>query len=366
MLGGKQGQAGFRRLYGSPSACAIAIKTQYGCPIDLPQHFHLLRCQGGAQGGHSPGKARLMQGYDIHIPFHHNQVRGHHTFGPWRPHGRTGAVQSEQQPALGKKRCFRPVQVFRLPIPQNTPPEGDKPPLAVTDGECHTPPEQLALWPAILIYPHEPGLRHLLGGYALWGKCLHQMPTPRTGPAQPKSRYGLTRQATTEQVVQPCTPFGLIKGGGPHGLSGLQNIFQRADMGHLLTRGAGVSWHFHPCGGGQLLHRLGEVFALHLHDKGDDIPMHTTAEAMEVVIIHIERRRFFPMEGAAPFPVPPRTREFDPPPDNRRYGRAGAQFIQKIGINGHGVRMLLRALAQQGLYGGTCAAHIQRSAKLAF
>ena len=88
--------------------------------------------------------------------------------------------------------------------------------------------------------------------------------------------------------------------------------------------------------GRQAFHRFHELRAFGLHDEGNGIPMGAAAEAVEVIVIDVERRRFFPMKGAAALPVPPGFEQPRLPPDQTGQGRAGAKLIKKTGGQGHG------------------------------
>lgn len=69
----------------------------------------------------------------------------------------------------------------------------------------------------------------------------------------------------------------------------------------------------------------------------NDIAMRTTAKAVIEMLIVVNRkgRRFFVMERAAGFELPPGARDFDPPPDNIRQGQPIADFIQKLRRDSH-------------------------------
>jgi hypothetical protein len=88
--------------------------------------------------------------------------------------------------------------------------------------------------------------------------------------------------------------------------------------------------------GRQPFHRFHELRAFGPHDEADGIPMRAAAEAVEVVVINIERRRLFPMKGAAALPVPPGFEQPRLPPDQTGQRRASAKLIKETGGQGHG------------------------------
>jgi len=88
--------------------------------------------------------------------------------------------------------------------------------------------------------------------------------------------------------------------------------------------------------GRQPFHRFRELRAFGLHDEGDSIPMRAAAEAVEMIVINVERRRLFPMKGAAALPVAPGFEQPRLPPDQTGQGRAGAKLIKETGGQGHG------------------------------
>ncbi len=151
-----------------------------------------------------------MQGNNIHIPFHHHQIRRQYAFGAWRTHSRTGTVQPEQQPPLGKDRSFRPIEVFGLPITQNTPTKGNQSPFAIPDGKSDAPPEQLTLGVPVLIHPHQAGFGHHLGRNAFGCEGRNQFSPPLTRPTQAEGFQRFPREATPQQVIQPGAPFRFV------------------------------------------------------------------------------------------------------------------------------------------------------------
>ena len=88
--------------------------------------------------------------------------------------------------------------------------------------------------------------------------------------------------------------------------------------------------------GRQTFHRFHELRPFGLHDEGNGIPMRAAAEAVEVVVINIERRRLFPMKGAAALPVAPGFEQPRLPPNQTGQGRAGAKLIKETWGKGHG------------------------------
>jgi len=88
--------------------------------------------------------------------------------------------------------------------------------------------------------------------------------------------------------------------------------------------------------GRQAFHRFHELRPFGLHDEGNGIPMRAAAEAVEMIIINIERRRLFSMKRAAALPVPPRFQQPRLPPDQTGQGRAGTKLIKETGGQGHG------------------------------
>ena len=132
--------------------------------------------------------------------------------------------------------------------------------------------------------------------------------------------------------------FKIITGGLQNPIMGFGALGPLA----LLRR---IHGNFEPGVAGQPLDRFGERQIVQLHDKIDGAAMFAAAEAMieTLVFVHGEGRRFLVVEWteASMFPAP----LLQPHPFADQPGQidAGAQFIKKLGREGHAPIIPIRA-----------------------
>ena len=159
---------------------------------------------------------------------------------------------------------------------------------------------------------------------------------PGPSPAEAKALDGILGQATTAEIFQRWPAFRQPE--AP--LKRLHRCFHDRIQIPRLAGAFGITrgefGDIKPRFAGEPFHRFHELRAFGLHDEGDGIPMGAAAEAVEVIVIDVERRRLFPMKGAAALPVAPGFEQPRLPPDQTGQGRAGAKLIKETGGQGHG------------------------------
>ena len=330
-FGGEHGQRHLGGAGGGAGAGGIAIKAQHGLGAHRPEGFELLRGQRRAEWGHRAGEAGLMQGDDIHIALHRDQ-----------PGAAEDALARQMQAIklapLGKQRRLRAIHVFRLTIAEDAAAEADATPAAVMDGEHHPVEEEIDQ--ALLALLHQPGLEQLGGLDAQFAQIAGQRATAGAGPAQAEGGDGGGREAALEQVIQRRPALGQMQAAGEGGLGGIEHAMQVPRPG--LSRG-----HFWGGFGdgeaglaGQALHRFDEARAVGAHHKADGIAMRAAAKAMEAVVVDVEAGGLLAMKGAAALPLPAGFQQPDLARHQRLHGGAGAQLVQELRGQRHGMQVV--------------------------
>ena len=98
---------------------------------------------------------------------------------------------------------------------------------------------------------------------------------------------------------------------------------------------------------GKPFDRFGEADALGLHQERDDVAVLAGGEVVvkSLLVVDREGRRLFLLKRRQPLEFPSRLFQLDAPTHDFRNRKPGAQFVEKLGREAHGVELCLESAA---------------------
>ena len=280
----------------------------------------------GAAGGDRGHHARLVEPDGIEVSLDEQRHR-------LAPDGFTGPVQGEERETLLVERRIGGVEVLRFALPlEKAPAEADDA-AALSDRNHQTATKPVVQALALLARNPEAGLLGQARIDALQGVGLDQRIPEIGGVSEPPRPGRVLGDAPLAQVLARDLALGMLP---EHALVERARLLVHLGQRRAAGRPAGFlrirRSEVHAGLVGELLDRLAEAAAFHLHDELDRVAGDPAAEAMEHLLVRddVEAGCLLAVDRAEPLPVVPALLQRHAPLHHRDQVHPVAQLLQLL------------------------------------
>ena len=254
------------------------------------QEPYVARREAGAERPDRLLDAGLVEGDDVHVPFHQDRV-------PFFAHRLAGEQDPVEVLALAERRRLRRVQVFRLSLPDHPAAEPDGLGGQVQDREDHPLAEPIVRPARLFLLRQEAGQHRLVFRDALRQVPFEAAP-PLGGIADLEPIGRLPRDAASRKVLTRPVPARfpvLLPEVAEGALVRRQHLLALAALPRSRPAGRRQRDVVAAC---ERPEGLGELHLLVQHQELEDVPTGPAAEAIEelFVRVHVERRGLLRVE----------------------------------------------------------------------
>ncbi|CAM5434678.1 hypothetical protein RLIN73S_01362 [Rhodanobacter lindaniclasticus] len=315
-------QRRLQRLPRRGAAGAVAVEAEHHVRRGAEQQLGVFRRGGRAQRGHGDRQPGLVQGDHVHVALDHHDA-GEVCVGLLH------LPQREQLAALVEQRGLRRVQILRRLLRTQDPSAKRDHPAAPIEDREHQSFAEAVIGVAALAGGDHAGLAQQLHPSRAVAQRLDHAVVAGRRPAEAEARDGVGVQAALGAIrlrVRVARQLLLVPAGA--------GVEQRVQVGLVLARrrlAAALTRHGEAHRLRQLLHRVGELQPVVVHQELDRAAVHAAAEAVEELLgrADVERGRALVVERAAGGPLAPGLLQRHPPLDHVDDVDAGKQFIDE-------------------------------------
>ena len=325
----------FQRAPCGCAAGAVAVEAEHHFVANPEQAIEVVGGGAGAKGSHCVVDAGLRQSHHVHVTLDHHE--------PCHlAQGLARFVKTVKLAAFVEERGFRAVEVFRLALVDDATTETDDATARIADGEHDTVTEAVVVAGAACV------LRIAFNQHARG----HQGLAPRRSGAE-----GIQHIVPAVACVAQCETVNRFAGQAALLEVGARTLVfaerrpvmlgdvhhQRVEVVVAAVFGASLrafTRNFQTRTPGEFFHGLNEAEVVVFHEEADGGAMRAATEAVIELLygVHVKRRGFFVVEGAAALRFAPAAFQCDARTHHFDNVDAGEELVNEMlgNASGHG------------------------------